>query len=217
MRSRLLGVFAIICMAAVMTATGQTGTKPFANPAALKEQAPAVYKANFETSAGDFVIEVHRDWAPNGADRFFNLVKSGFFDDVRFYRVVPNFMVQFGINGDPAISAAWSRARIPDDKMKESNRRGYVTFAHGGKDTRTTQVFINFRDNAAALDQQGFPPIGRVVTGMNVVDKLYSSYGDIAEQGGRGPSQGRSNAEGNAYLSKSFPKLDYIKKATIVP
>ena len=214
MKSRLLIIVAIVGMAAVLSA--QTpAAKPFANPASLKEKAPDIFKANLDTSAGLIVIEVHRDWAPNGADRFYNLVKSGFMDDVRFYRVVPNFMVQFGVHGDPAVSAAWRSATIPDDPVKESNRRGYVTFAHGGKNTRSTQLFINFRDNGSALDQQGFPPIGRVITGMNIVDKLYSGYGEMSEQGGRGPGQAQTNLQGNAYLMKSFPKLDYIKNATI--
>src|SRR6478609_8363667 len=155
MRSRLLSIGAIISMFAALTMFGQTGAKPFANPAALKEKAPEVYKVDLDTSKGLIVIEVHRAWAPNGADRFYNLVKSGFFDDVKFYRVVPNFMVQFGIHGDPAINAAWANTQIPDDPVKESNRRGYVTFAHAGKNTRTTQLFINFNDNGSALDPQG--------------------------------------------------------------
>jgi peptidyl-prolyl cis-trans isomerase A (cyclophilin A) len=217
MRIRVLSIFAIICVFAALSIAGQMGTaKPFANPAALKEKAPDVFKANFDTSKGVFVIEVHRAWAPNGADRFYNLVKSGFFDDIRFYRVVPNFMVQFGIHGDPAINQAWARASIPDDPVKESNRRSYVTFAHAGPNTRTTQLFINFGDNGSALDRQGFPPIGRVISGMNIVDKLYGGYGDLAEQGGHGPSQQQARMQGNAYLMKSFAKLDYIKKATIV-
>src|SRR5207253_4667037 len=125
------------------------------NPAALKAVAPPTYKAVFDTSAGVFEILVHRDWAPKGADRFYNLVKNGFFDDTRFFRVVPNFMVQFGINGDPAIASAWQNANLKDDPGgKQSNKKGYVTFATRGKDTRTTQVFINFKDNGF-LDAQG--------------------------------------------------------------
>jgi len=214
-----VSIAAIICMLATLTAVGQTGgAKPYANPAALKEKAPDLYKVTFDTTKGAIVIEVHRAWAPNGADRFYNLVKSGYFDDVRFYRVVPNFMVQFGIHGEPAINQAWANTQIPDDPMvKESNRRGYVTFAHAGKNTRTTQLFINFNDNGSVLDSQGFPPIGRVVTGMNIVDKLYSGYGDMADMGGHGPSAAQTKQQGNAYLNKSFAKLDYIKKATIEP
>ena len=184
------------------------------NPAALNAQAPAVYKASFDTSKGTFVIEVHRDWAPNGADRFYNLVKNGFFDNARFFRVISGFMVQFGINGDPRISAQWRNANIPDDPVRQSNQRGYITFATAGPNTRTTQVFINFANNRA-LDGQGFAPFGRVISGMNVVDALYSGYGEGAPQG-MGPEQGRVQSQGNAYLMRGFPKLDYIRKATIV-
>jgi peptidyl-prolyl cis-trans isomerase A (cyclophilin A) len=180
------------------------------NPSALKDKAPETFKADFELSNGKhFVIEVHRAWAPNGADRFYNMVKSGFFDDCRFFRVVPDFMVQFGIHGDPAVSAPWRAARIPDDPVKESNKRGYVTFATAGPNTRTTQIFINFKDNSF-LDGQGFSPFGRVTTGMDVVDKIYSVDREK-------PDQGQIQAQGNAYLEKAFPKLDYVKKATIVP
>ncbi len=177
------------------------------NPASLKEQAPPVYKARFDTSAGTFVVEIHRDWAPNGADRFYNLVKNGFYDNCRFFRVVPNFMVQFGINGDAAIQRNWRDAKIPDDPVKQSNKRGYITFATAGPNTRTTQVFINYADNTF-LDNQGFAPFGRVASGMDVVNKIYSGYGEQ-------PNQGMIQNEGNAYLGKSFPKLDYINKATI--
>jgi peptidyl-prolyl cis-trans isomerase A (cyclophilin A) len=185
------------------------------NPASLTEKAPATYKVNFDTSKGAFVVEVHRDWAPNGADRFYNLVKNGFYDDVRFFRVIPNFMAQFGIHGNPGVMAAWRPAQIKDDPVKQSNKRGTLTFATAGPNTRTTQLFINFGDNAA-LDKQGFAPIGEVVKGMDVVDKIYSGYGEGAPRG-RGPEQGRIQNEGSAYLTKDFPKLDYIKSATIVP
>jgi peptidyl-prolyl cis-trans isomerase A (cyclophilin A) len=185
------------------------------NPAALKEQAPAVYKVQFDTSKGAFVIEVHRDWAPTGADRFYNLVKNGFYDDARFFRVVEGFMVQFGVNGDPKVSAAWRNARMKDDPVRISNKRTFVTFATAGPGTRTTQVFINFGDNSN-LDGQGFAPFGQVVSGMKVVDSLYNGYGEGAPQG-RGPDQGRVQSEGNTYLASAFPNLDYIKKATIVP
>jgi peptidyl-prolyl cis-trans isomerase A (cyclophilin A) len=183
-------------------------------PSAFTEQAPPTYKANLETSKGTIVIEVRRDWAPIGADRFFNLVKGGFYDGVRFFRVIPNFMAQFGIHGNPAISAAWRGAQLRDDPVKQSNKRGYVSFATGGPNTRTTQLFINFKDNGADLDKLGFAPIGQVVTGMDVVDKLYSGYGEGAPRG-RGPDQIRFQKEGNAYLEKNFPQLDYIKSATI--
>lgn len=183
------------------------------NPEAFTEKAPETFKAKFDTTKGAFVITVHRDWAPKGADRFYNLVKSGFYDDVRFFRVLDDFMAQVGMNGNPEVQAAWDRSRITDDAVKQSNKRGYATFATAGPNTRTTQFFINFKDNAS-LDKQGFAPFGEVTSGMDVVDQLYSGYGEGAPRG-RGPDQGRIRAEGNAYLSKSFPKLDYIKKATI--
>ena len=185
------------------------------NPGALREQAPPVYKAKFDTTKGVFVIEVHRDWAPNGADRFYNLVKNGFYDNVRFFRVVEGFMAQFGINGDPKLSAVWREARIKDDPVRISNKRTFVTFATAGPNTRTTQVFISYSDNSN-LDSQGFAPFGQVVSGMKVVDSLYNGYGEGAP-GGRGPDQGRVQKEGNAYLASAFPNLDYVKKATIVP
>ena len=183
------------------------------NPASLTEKAPDVYKAKFDTSKGAFIVEVHREWAPLGADRFYNLVKNGFYDDCRFFRVLDGFMAQVGMNGNPDIQKAWTSARLQDDPVKQSNKRGFVTFAHAGPNSRTTQFFINFGDNAS-LDRQGFPPIGQITTGMDVVEKLYSGYGEGAPRG-RGPSQGEITAQGNAYLNKEFPKLDYIKKATI--
>ncbi|MBI3981589.1 MAG: peptidylprolyl isomerase [Gemmatimonadetes bacterium] len=175
----------------------------------MKETAPATYRVKFETSEGDFVVEVTRAWAPNGADRFYNLVKHGFYDEARFFRVIAGFMAQFGINADPQVSARWRGASIPDDPVKESNQRGYVTFAMAGPNTRTTQVFINFGDNAR-LDGMGFPPFGRVIQGMEVVDRIHSGYGET-------PNQGRIQMQGNAYLTTAFPELDYIRKASVVP
>ena len=183
------------------------------NPAALREQAPPTYRVDFDTSKGPFVVEVHRDWAPNGADRFYNLVKNGFYNNARFFRVIEGFMVQFGINGDPRVSAVWREARIKDDPVRISNKRTFVTFATAGPNTRTTQVFINYGDNHN-LDGMGFAPFGQVVSGMKVVDALYSGYGEGAPRG-RGPDQGRLQAEGNQYLAREFGNLDYIKKATL--
>jgi peptidyl-prolyl cis-trans isomerase A (cyclophilin A) len=183
------------------------------NPAALSEQAPATYKARFDTSKGVFVIDVRREWAPVGADRFYNLVKNGFYDDNRFFRVISGFMVQFGINGNPQVSTPWRNAQIKDDPVKQSNKRGFITFATAGPNSRTTQVFINFGDNAR-LDGLGFAPFGQVTTGMNVVDALYSDYGEGAPNG-RGPNQGRIQGEGNTYLTKEFPNLDFVRKASI--
>jgi len=190
---------ALACVAACMG---------FVSSAAAADEAPAVYKVKFETSGGDFIIEVNREWAPVGADRFHELVTRGFFDECRFFRVVPDFMVQFGINGDPAVQKEWRDAKIKDDKVTQSNKRGYITFATSGPDSRTSQVFINFKDNKF-LDRMGFAPFGQVVEGMDVVEKIYSEDGES-------PDQSSIQSDGNAYLKKSFPKLDYIKKATIV-
>ena len=203
----------LISLVAAGTLGAQGAGAALKNPAALAERAPDTFKVNVDTSKGVFVIEVTRAWAPNGADRFYNLVKNGFFDQVRFFRVIARFMAQFGIHGDPAISAVWRNALIPDDPVKQSNRKGYITFATAGPGTRTTQLFINLVDNGA-LDAQGFAPFGRVASGMNIVEKLYDGYGEGAPSG-RGPDQGRTQMAGNAYLEKSFPKLDYIKTASI--
>jgi peptidyl-prolyl cis-trans isomerase A (cyclophilin A) len=184
-------------------------------PAVLKDKAPAVFKAQFTTSRGSFVMEVHRDWAPHGADRIYNLVKGGFYDDTRFFRAIDGFMVQFGISGDPAVNTKWHDANLPDDPVKQSNKRGYVTFAMAGPNTRTTQIFINYKDNGN-LDGMGFSSFGQVTQGMDVVDSLYKGYGEGAPRG-MGPDQGRLQQEGNAYLDASFPKLDRVIRATLVP
>jgi peptidyl-prolyl cis-trans isomerase A (cyclophilin A) len=206
-------LIALVSALAVATLAVPASAQNLSNPAALREQSPPVYKAKFDTTKGVFVIEVQRDWAPNGADRFYNLVKNGFYDNVRFFRVISGFMVQFGIHGDPKVSAPWREAQLKDDPVKQSNKRGYITYAMAGPNTRTSQVFINFGDNAS-LDSQGFSPFGRVVTGMEVVDKLNAEYGEGAPRG-RGPDQSRMQMEGNAYLTKDFGRLDYVKKATI--
>ncbi|HEX4792384.1 MAG TPA: peptidylprolyl isomerase [Humisphaera sp.] len=179
-----------------------------ADDAAKPPKAPDTFKAKFETTCGTFVVEVKREWSPNGADRFYQLVSSGLYDDCKFFRVVPGFVVQFGINGDPKVAAKWKAANIEDDQVKQSNLRGFVTFATAGPNTRTTQLFINFKDNKG-LDSQGFSPFGKVIEGMDVVDKINAEYGGT-------PDQGRIENEGNAYLNAKFPKLDGIKKATIV-
>jgi peptidyl-prolyl cis-trans isomerase A (cyclophilin A) len=213
---RVLYGAAGLMLASAVAFAGQADaakTKKLSNPAALTEKAPDTFRVNFDTSKGPFVVTVHRDWAPNGADRFYNLVKAGFYDDVRFFRVIPNFMAQFGIHGTPAVMSAWRSAQIKDDPVKQSNQRGFVVFATAGPNTRTTQLFINFKDNSS-LDKQGFAPFGEVTKGMDVVDKIYDGYGEGAPRG-KGPEQGRLQNEGNAYLAKEFPKLDYIKTATI--
>lgn len=215
MRIQALVLFGASLALGFMAMLAPVSAGDLSNPASLNEKAPATYKVKFDTSKGAFVVEVHRDWAPNGADRFYNLVKNGFYNDARFFRVISGFMVQFGINGNPQLSKAWRDANIKDDPVKASNKRGMITFATAGPDTRTTQVFINFGNNAG-LDDQGFAPFGQVISGMEVVDSLYAEYGEGAPRGD-GPDQGLVQSQGNAYLKKDFPKLDYIKSATIEP
>jgi peptidyl-prolyl cis-trans isomerase A (cyclophilin A) len=207
---------AIVLGLGIEQAGAPSGKEQLTNPANLTEKAPDTYQAKFETTKGNFVIQVRRAWAPNGADRFYNLVKNGYYDNCRFYRMVYGFMVQFGINGDPKLNSVWSQARIPDDPVKQSNRKGYVSFANAGPNTRTTQVFINFTDENIQLDGMGFAPFGTVVKGTDIVEAFYGEYGDGPPLGKKGPEQNRIQAEGNAYLDKNFPKLDYIKVATII-
>lgn len=190
-------------------------TPSLTNPATLKETAPPAYKVRFETSAGVFVAHVEREWAPKAADRFFNLVKNGFYDGVRFYRSVPNFMAQFGLHGDPTLTALWSRQMFSPDPVKHSNKRLTLAFAMGGNPmTASTQVFLSFRNNSS-LDGQGFAAFADIIEGQDVAAKIYTGYGDMPQRGGRGPDTARIVKEGNAYLEKEFPKLDFIKKATI--
>ena len=184
-------------------------------PATLKTMAPAEYDVQFVTSAGEFTIHVTRAWAPNGADRFYNLVRHHFYDGAAFFRVLPGFMAQFGMSAYPQVSRAWENANIKDDKVTQSNKRGYVSFAMAGPNTRTTQVFINYGNNTN-LDSSGFSPFGQVTAGMDAVDKLYSGYGEGAPDG-RGPRQDLIGSQGHTYLEKGFPNLDKIQSATIVP
>ena len=199
---------------AVATPTAvPTPPPPLLDPEQATETAPDRFKVRFDTSEGTFVVEVRRKWAPNGADRFYNLVKLGYYDGVTFFRVLDNFMAQFGIHGDPEVSAVWRDAQILDDPVVQSNTRGMVTYAKTNQpNTRTTQIFINYRNNSN-LDDAGFAPFGRVVEGMAVVDKLYSAYGEGAPNG---PDQGQAQAEGNAYFRSEFPKLDHIETARLV-
>jgi peptidyl-prolyl cis-trans isomerase A (cyclophilin A) len=196
------------------TASSKTGTpaaRPsLLNPASLHAKAPELYKAQFTTTRGDFVVEVHRDWAPLGADRFYNLVKNGFFNNTAFFRVVPGFMVQFGLAANPAVNKAWENANLKDEPVKQSNKRGMVTFAKTSlPNTRSTQMYINFKDNDG-LDPQGFAPFGTVTEGMDVVDKIYPGYGER-------PEQDKITNEGDAYIVKNFPMIDKIKAARILP
>jgi peptidyl-prolyl cis-trans isomerase A (cyclophilin A) len=216
--TRLLSACAIACLVVSLSPAWSradtTATRP--KPSAATATAPAIYKVKLVTTKGDFVVEVHRDWAPLGADRFYNLVKLGFFADAAFFRVIKGFMVQLGIPSDPVVARQWESATIKDDPAgKKSNTRGTITFATSGPDMRTTQVFINYADNSR-LDSMGFAPFGKVVDGMKVVDAIDGRYGEGAPDG-KGPSQDRIQREGNAYLKTQFPKLDYIKSASIMP
>ena len=194
--------------------TGEANMEALMNPDGpeMKKTAPASYKAKFETSAedGDFVIEVTRDWAPHGADRFYNLVRNGFYNGTRFFRVIPGFIVQWGMHGDPEVTAKWYGARIPDDPVKQGNELGTVTFAKGrGRDNRTVQVFVNLADNTK-LDGQGFAAFGKVVSGMEAVEAINPEYEK------RTPNQGQIAQKGNKYLEKLYPDLDYTRAASIV-
>lgn len=207
---KLLFSLAGVAVASVLVA-GQAASpdkSKLKSPASLTEQAPATYKVNLDTSKGLIVIEVHRDWAPIAADRFYNLVKNGFYDDARFFRVVPNFMVQFGMNADPAITRVWNNVPMKDEPTKQGNKKGYVTFARtSAPNSRGTQLFINYKDNNF-LDAQGFAAFGQVTAGMDIAEKITAQYGEK-------PEQGQITAAGNAYLNKEFPKLDFIKTASI--
>jgi peptidyl-prolyl cis-trans isomerase A (cyclophilin A) len=183
------------------------------DPARLGAAGPDSFLVHVVSSRGPFDIKVHRDWAPRGADRIYYLVRAQYYDDVRFFRVVDNFVAQFGLNGDTAVSRSWRERRIPDDSVTRSNVRGTIAFAAGGKNTRTTQLFISCKDNSR-LDSLGFAVVAQVVNGMAVVDSLYKGYGEGAPRG-KGPEQGRIGREGNAYLVKDFPKLDYIVTARV--
>jgi len=179
--------------------------------AMLKDKAPDTFQVKFATTRGDFTVTVHREWAPMGVDRFYNLVKHHFYDNASFFRVVPGFVVQFGLSAYPPVNAAWRTANLKDDPVTQSNKRGYLTFATAGPNTRTTQVFISLKDNAR-LDGMGFAPFGVVDgAGMKVVEMFYDQYGDDA-----GPDQGQIEAQGKPYLDKGWPKLDSIKTATLV-
>jgi len=181
---------------------------------AQNEKAPDLFNVNFDTSKGTVIVEVHRDWSPNGVDHFYTLVKTHFYDGNRIFRVVRNFVAQFGINGDPQTNGLWANAPIPDDPVRQSNVRGTLTYAATGlPNSRSTQLFFNLRNNSM-LDSRGFAPIGRVTQGMDVVDSFYDSYGDMPPNG-QGPDPTQIGTQGNQYLQAQFPRLDFVKKATI--
>jgi peptidyl-prolyl cis-trans isomerase A (cyclophilin A) len=216
-RITTLAVSAAVCLALTgCSSPGGDRNKKEEAPAApaKQEPVPAIFHVKLDSSKGLVDIEVHRDWAPKGADRFFQLVKSGFYDGARFFRVVRGFVVQFGINGDPQIDALWASGMLPDDPVKHPNGKGTVTYAKPGPNARTTQLFINLADNRKDLDRQGFAPIGQVVDGMSVVESLYGFYGDMPP-GGQGPDPNKIAQQGNEYLETHFPRLDFIKKETV--
>jgi len=216
MRRMVLVVSSVVLGAVALAAAQTAAPKPAAanrllSPATLTAKAPETFKVKFDTTKGVVMLEVHRDWAPRGADRFYNMARNGFFSGVRFFRVIPNFMAQFGINGNPAVNAAWDKVRLMDDPpAMQHNVRGMLTYGTTGQpNSRGTQLFINYKDNSY-LDAQGFVPIGQVTDGMEAVDMLNAEYGAQVQN-----QQGRIVAEGNKFLMASFPKLDYIKTATV--
>lgn len=211
----LCGVTALACSGGPDQREAPVARNPLLRPRDYADTAPATYRVTLETSAGNVVIEVHRDWAPLGADRFYNLVKGGYYDDTRIYRVVEGFMAQFGLNGDPYVNQAWKTEYLVDDSVTHSNTRGRVAFAKGGLHTRTTEVFISYKDNSS-LDDNGFAPIGEVVEGMDVADAFYADYGDGPPRGD-GPYQAMAAARGNEYFDAEFPELTRIVRATLEP
>ena len=202
-----LVVLAALLTSCSSTEKATTGSGPV-DPAKWTKESPASYKARFETTAGPFTVEVQREWAPLGADRFYNLVQSGYFNGGRFFRVVPGFVIQFGLSADPAVTAAWKNTNLQDDPVRRSNGRGFLSFATSGPNTRTTQLFINVGENMR-LDQMGFSPFGLVTEGMEAVDKITAEYGES-------PQQPEIEQKGEAYLQENFPKLDKITKASIL-
>jgi peptidyl-prolyl cis-trans isomerase A (cyclophilin A) len=206
-------VFAAACLLSCgCSPQPETGKKEPAS--AQPEPVPAVYRVRLDTSKGPVVIEVHRDWAPIGADHFHQLVRRGYYDGNRFFRVVRNFVVQFGISGNPETNRLWANANLPDDPVKQKNAKGTVTFARAGRNSRATQLFVNLKDNSGQLDPDGFAPIGKVVSGWENVERFYRAYGEMAPQG-QGPDPLKILEQGNEYLDSHFSRLDYINKATV--
>jgi peptidyl-prolyl cis-trans isomerase A (cyclophilin A) len=209
----MLGRFWVIC-GLLISLRAQT---PLLNPAApeLNRTAPDISRVRLDTSQGVILIELRREWSPHGVDRFYNLVFAGYYDQARFFRVIAQRWAQFGINGDPAIAKAWRTQTIPDDPRRESNTRGTVAFAFAAPNGRTTQVFINLRDNSATHDREPFVPIGRVIEGMDVADRIYYGYGEGSGSGIRAGKQDALFNGGNAYLRQNFPLLDWIRRAVV--
>ena len=195
---------------------GEDASEPvplYASPRRAQVEAPPEFRAHFETTKGTVVVHAHRSWAPNGVDRFYSLVRSGYYDDTRIYRIVPDFTAGFGVHADPRVTAIWRQSALVDDTVRESNTRGRLSFASRGPNTRSTQVFINLKDNPS-LDDRGFAPFGEVVEGFEVVEAFYAEYGDGPPRG-TGPYQANALARGNAYLDEDFPLLDRIERAWI--
>jgi peptidyl-prolyl cis-trans isomerase A (cyclophilin A) len=206
------GLITIAVLSTVALLTAQDSIERLKNPDQLTERAPDLFRARFDTSQGSFVIAVEREWAPLGADRFYNLVKNGFYNESRFFRVLDGFMAQFGMHGDPSVQSAWRTANLKDEPAKKSNTRGFVSFTRESTpNSRYTMIFINYKDNSY-LDADGFAPFGQVVAGMDAVERLYSGYGRQNI-----PDQRRILREGNAYLQAEYPELDFVKTAAIEP
>jgi len=213
---RIVALFALVAVALPLIHGQAPSLLLTPDAPEMNRRAPDRFNARLETSKGVILIEVHRDWAPNGADRFYNLVRAGYYDQVRFHRVIEGRWAQFGVNGDPKVSKIWRERTIPDDTRRESNVRGTVAYAFAVANGRTTQVFINLRDNSATHDAEPFAPFGRVVEGMDMADKLNAEYGESAGGGIRAGKQGPLFEGGAAYLERNFPRLDYIVRATVV-
>ena len=218
---KLLCVFVLAC--AMLTAHGEQHRReadrsPLLTPDApeMNRRAPDLFRVRLDTSQGVILLEIHRDWSPHGVDRFYNLARAGYYDGARFFRVIKERWAQFGIHGDPKISNLWRTRTIPDDPRRASNVRGSIAYAFAVPHGRTTQVFINLRDNSATLDAEPFAPFGQVVEGMEVADALDAEYGESAGGGIRAGKQGPLFEGGNAYLARNFPRLDYIVRATVV-
>jgi peptidyl-prolyl cis-trans isomerase A (cyclophilin A) len=213
----MAGVWIVMALAAAGCSSGSKPEKP-AEEAKPREpvKVPETYRVKFETTKGDFVVEVNREWAPRGADRFHELVRTGFYDGARFYRVRPKFIVQFGISPNPEMNELWRQLKMPDDPVKQGNRSGYISFAQHGPGSRTTQVFINLANNSSLLDGKNFAAFGRVTDGMDIVDKIYGGYGEVQNLGGAGPDPIKMETQGDEYVQRSYPRLDQIKKATIL-
>ena len=214
-RTQALAIVGLACL--LLSVYGQAPTR-LLNPDApeMNRRAPELFQVRFETNKGVILLEVHREWAPHGVDRFYNLVRAGYYDQVRFHRVIKDKWAQFGINGDPKIAQVWRTRQIPDDPRRVSNQRGTIAYAFAVPNGRTTQIFINLRDNTATHDAEPFAPFGRIIEGLEVADALYAEYGETAGGGIRAGKQGPLFEGGNAYLERNFPRLDYIVRATVV-